>query len=96
MEAIKSILGGNPVVSSYGNKKNKIVLTEEQKNHRKVIERVIARLVEYFDVEKPRCYGGERVAATLQEIGLCDLLIVYFNWKNGNKDKLHSIIPLRG
>ena len=96
IEAIKSTLGGNPVVSSYGNTKNKIVLTKEQKNHRKVIERVIARLVEFFDVENPRCYGDERVAAALQEIGLCDLLIAYFNWKTGNKDKLHSIIPLRG
>ena len=95
-KAIEDFLSAIAIVDSYGNSSDKSVLTPEQKTTRKTIERIIARLTNYFQIEHPRFLGPELVPIHTQLCSLCDLLLVSYNIITGNTAHPHAIKNIRG
>ena len=83
------------VVAPYGNSADQLQLSNDDKATRKLVETMIARLVQQYDIEHPKCLGTENVEAFIEQTHLCDLLITLFNFKSGNRTGLHSIKHLR-
>lgn len=95
IEFILTELEGFAVVAPYGNSSEQVQLSDEDKATRKLVETMIARLVQQYDIERPKCLGTPNVEAFIEQIHLCDLMVTYFNFKNGTKVGLHSIKHLR-
>ena len=95
IEFIITELGGFAVVAPYGNSAEQVQLSDEDRTTRKLVETMIARLVQQYDIEHPKCLGTPNVEAFIEQIHLCDLLVTYFNFKSGIKGGLHSINHLR-
>ena len=83
------------VIALYGNSADQIQLSDDDKVTRKLVETMIARLVQQYDIEHPKCLGTENVEAFIEQTHLCDLLITLFNYKSGSRTGLHSIKHLR-
>lgn len=83
-------------IPNYGNSREKIPLTAEDKKDRKLVERVIARLVVNWNLETPQHRGVVFAEFHLQLAVLCDLLQVYFNLRTGNYGHPHAIKTIRG
>ena len=96
LELIKSKLTSNIGIPNYGASDEKNKLSKQDRDDRKIVERVIGRLESYWNLEKPRHLGEEYISFNLQIIRLCDLFQVIFNFKIGNSLHPHAIIPLRG
>ncbi len=95
-EVIEVILSAITLFERYGNSSDKSVLTPKQKTTRKTIERIIARLATYFQIEHPRFLGDELVPIHTQLYSLCDLLLVSYNIITGNTAHPHAIKHIRG
>lgn len=95
-EVIEVIFSAISFVESYGNSSEKSVLTPNQKTTRKTIERIIARLATYFQIEHPRFLGPDLVPIHTQLCSLCDLLLVSYNIITGNTAHPHAIKHIRG
>ena len=96
LESIKSKITCNIGIPNYGASEDKNSLSKQDRDDRKIVERVIGRLESYWNLEKPRHLGREYVAFNLQVIRLCDIFQVIFNFKIGNNLHPHAIIPFRG
>ena len=96
LESIKSKITCNIGIPNYGGSEDKNSLSKQDRDDRKIVERVIGRLESYWNIEKPRHLGREYVAFNLQTIRLCDIFQVIFNFKIGNNLHPHAIIPFRG
>ena len=95
-ESIKCKITNNIGIPNYGASEDKNNLSKQDRDDRKIVERVIGRLASYWNLEKPRHLGREYVSFHLQTIRLCDIFQVNFNFKIGNKCHPHAIIPFRG
>lgn len=96
LESIRSKITTNIGIPNYSSSKDKNSLSKQDRDDRKIVERVIGRLVSYWNLEKPRHLGREYVAFNLQTIRLCDIFQVIFNFKIGNSLHPQAIIPFRG
>ena len=83
-------------ISSYGNSSDGIKLTKQERDDRKTVERVIARLVNNWNLERPSHVGEAFVNFHLQIAVLYDLLQVSFNIRIGNKNHPHAMKEIRG
>ena len=96
LESIKSKITHDIGIPNYGASEDKNNLAKQDRDDRKIVERVIGRLETYWKLEKPRHLGREYVSFNLQTIRLCDILQVIFNCRIGNDTHPHAIIPFRG
>lgn len=90
------IYNGNSAIPNYGNSSEKINLSEDDKNDRKMVERVIARLVNNWYLETPTHLGATYAQFHLQMAILCDLLQVCLNLQFGNYGHPHSLQTIIG
>jgi hypothetical protein len=99
-EGIKSVLkrffNATPYIDVYARSTTRSTLTNEQRNIRKTVERVIARLETNFSLEHPSVLGNDSVATHTQLCFLCDLLLVSHNLLTGNHSHPHSLSSIRG
>ena len=93
---ITTLFNGTPIFPNYGASNEKIKISTEDKNTRKMVERVIARLVVNWDLETPQHLGIEYAEFHLQLAVLCDLLQVTFNFKLGNYGHPHALESFKG
>ena len=94
--ALKRFFKATPYIDVYARSATRSTLTIEQKNIRKTVERVIARLETNFSLEHPSVLGDDSVAIHTQLCFLCDLLLVSHNLLAGNHHHPHSLSYIRG
>ena len=94
---IKSILSQlseqlhwNYAIPSYSNSHNTYKLTKEERDKRKTVEHVIARLQVLWRIENPRLVGKWYAEQHVQLACLCDYFQVLFNLKSGNIEHIHQ------
>ncbi|MHA2306547.1 MAG: hypothetical protein ACXACU_14270 [Candidatus Hodarchaeales archaeon] len=95
-DALKCLFKATPYIDVYARSVTRSTLTVEQKNIRKTVERVIARLETNFSLEHPSVLGNDSVAIHTQLCFLCDLLLVSYNLLAGNHSHPHSLSSIRG
>lgn len=95
-DVLKSLFKATPYIDVYARSATRSTLTLEQKNIRKTVERVIARLDVFFSLEHPSVLGDDSVARHIQLCFLCDLLLVSHNLLTGNHTHPHSLSYIRG
>ena len=95
-EALEKLFQAQVRIESYGKSKKSYTMSKEDKKIRVVIERVIARMNEYFQVEHPRMLGPGAVAVHTHLCWLCDLLLVIYNILDENIDHPNAIRKIRG
>ena len=95
-DALKRFFKATPYIDVYARSTTRSTLTNEQRNIRKTVERVIARLETNFSLEHPSVFGDESVAVHTQLCFLCDLLLVSHNLLVGNHSHPHSLSSIRG
>jgi hypothetical protein len=95
-DALKCLFKATPYIDVYARSVTRSTLTVEQKNIRKTVERVIARLETNFSLEHPSVLGNDSVAIHTQLCFLCDLLLVSYNLLAGNHSHPHSLSNIRG
>jgi len=95
-DALKRLFKATPYIDVYARSVTRSTLTIEQKNIRKTVERVIARLETNFSLEHPSVLGDDSVAIHTQLCFLCDLLLVSHNLLAGNHSHPHSLSYIRG
>jgi hypothetical protein len=93
---LKRLFKATPYIDVYARSATRSTLTIEQKNIRKTVERVIARLETNFSLEHPTVLGDDSVAIHTQLCFLCDLLLVSYNLLTGNYPHPHSLSNIRG
>jgi hypothetical protein len=94
--ALTRLFKATPYIDVYARSATRSTLTVEQKNIRKTIERVIARLENHFSLEHPPVLGDDSVAIHTQLCFFCDLLLVSHNLLTGNHSHPHSLSYIRG
>ena len=95
-DALKRLFKATPYIDVYARSATRSTLTIEQKNIRKTVERVIARLENNFSLEHPSVLGDDSVAIHTQLCFLCDLLLVSHNLLTGNHTHPYSLSYVRG
>ncbi|MHA2245569.1 MAG: transposase, partial [Candidatus Hodarchaeales archaeon] len=95
-DALKHFFKATPYIDVYARSATRSTLTIEQKNIRKTVERVIARLETNFSLEHPSVLGDDSIAIHTQLCYLCDLLLVSHNLLTGNHSHPHSLSYIRG
>ena len=96
LEALKSKITTHLAIPNYGASEDKNNLSKQDRDDRKGVERVIARLETNWHLEKPRHLGEEYVSFHVNLIRLCDILQLLFNNKINNTLHPHAFIPFRG
>ena len=86
----------NVRIPSYGPSRNSIKCTKQERDDRKIVERVIGRMVKNWNLERPSHIGTSFANFHLQISMLCDLLQVKFNSIIGNQAHPHAIKEIRG
>ena len=95
-DSLKRLFKATPYIDVYARSVTRSKLTVEQKNIRKTVERVIARLETNFSIEHPSVLGDDSVSIHTQLCFLCDLLLVSHNLLAGNHQHPHSLLYIRG
>lgn len=95
-DLITSKFKGRPIFPNYGASKEKVEIAKEDRDDRKLVERVLGRLVTNWDLERPRHVGEEFTRFHIKIAMFCDLLQVRFNLKLGNLTHPHAIKDIRG
>ena len=80
----------NYAIPSYGNSCSSYKLTKEERDKRKTVERVIARLQVLWKIENPRLVGKWYAERHIQLACLCDYFQVLFNLGSGNTEHIHQ------
>ena len=93
---LKRLFKATPHIDVYARSTTRSTLTVEQKNIRKTIEHVIARLENHFSLEHPPVLGDDSVAIHTQLCVFSDLLLVLYNLFTGNHTHPHSLSRGRG
>lgn len=86
----------NVRIPSYGHSKTTIKCTKQERDDRKIVERVIGRMAKNWNLERPSHIGHSFANFHLQIAMLCDLLQVKFNSIIGNQAHPHAIKEIRG
>lgn len=95
-ELIRTLFQGQPIFPNYGASQKKVRIAKADWNDRKLVERVLARLVVNWDLERPRHVGADFARFHIKIAMFCDLLQVTFNLKLGNLAHPHAIKDIRG
>ena len=77
-------------IPSYGNSHNTYKLTKGERDKRKTVERVIARLQVLWRIESPRLVGKWYAERYIQLACLCDYFQVLFNLQSGCTEHIHQ------
>ena len=77
-------------IPSYGNSHNTYKLIKEERDKRKTVERVIARLQVLWRIENPRLVGKWYAERYIQLACLCDYFQVLFNLQSGRTEHIHQ------
>lgn len=96
LEALKAKITKFLAIPNYGASEEKNNLSKQDRDDRKTVERVLARLESNWHLEKPRHLGDEYVSFHVKLIRLCDILQILFNTKIDNTLHPHAFIPFRG
>jgi hypothetical protein len=95
-DMLKRLFKATSYIDVYARSLTRSILTIEQKNIRKTVECVIARLENQFSLEHPPVLGNDSVAIHTQLCFFCDLLLVSYNLLTGNHTHPHSLSYIRG
>lgn len=96
LQSFEKLTDGSVIIPKYGNSKGHKETSKLFKFARVLIERVIGRQENNWQLEKPRHLGSNFCNFHIQLCIICDQFQVYFNLKNGNRNHPHALKTIIG